>query len=199
VLEDAGGPNALSAHQHDLIDRAITASDNAAAAELFAGIERRHGGLAGASDAVASVLREAGDETTQVSTQGRDGFSTYGQTEWSLPLQHRFMAALIGGCLATTASTDFLLNLMRNVTSDRWGLGSVGVPALWKGGWGPGLDGRYLLRQMGAVTVGGKEVVVTIAVRPDNGEFATGQAISSQLAQRVAKQAAQVAQSAPGC
>ncbi len=71
VLEDAGGPSKLSPHQRELITRAITLSDNEAAAELFAGLERTHGGLTGASQAVAEMLRAAGDNTTQVSTVGR--------------------------------------------------------------------------------------------------------------------------------
>lgn len=199
VLDDAGRPSALTTTQRDLISRAITASDNAAAAELFSGLERRHDGLAGASAAVTEVLRRAGDNTTVVSTQGRDGFSTYGQTEWSLPLQHQFISDLVAGCVTTAASTDYLLNLMRQVTSDRWGLGSAGVPALWKGGWGPGPDGRYLLRQMGAMTVGGGQVIVTLAVRPDDGEFATGQAVASQVAQFLFQHAARFAGPSAGC
>ena len=38
--------------------------------------------------------RGYGVTSTIVSTQGRDGFSTYGQTEWSLAAQQRFMAGL---------------------------------------------------------------------------------------------------------
>ena len=98
-------------------------------------------------------MREAGDTETTVSTHGRDAFSTYGQTEWSLREQHRFMAALAGGCIASPASRRFVLGLMSQVTSDTWGLGSAGVEALWKGGWGPGVDGRYLVRQMGEIRV----------------------------------------------
>jgi hypothetical protein len=199
VLDDAGGPSELSAGQRDLISRAITASDNEAAAELFSGLERKHGGLSGASTAVTEVLRSAGDATTVVSTQGRDGFSTYGQTEWSLPLQHQFIADLVVGCITSPASTDYLLGLMRSVTSDQWGLGSAGVPALWKGGWGPGTDGRYLLRQMGAMTLGGKQVIVTLAVRPDDGQYASGQTVASEVAQFLAQRAPRYAGSSGGC
>jgi hypothetical protein len=199
VLDDAGGPSGLTATQRDLISRAITASDNEAAAELFSGLERKHGGLSGASAAVTEVLRRAGDDTTTVSTVGRDGFSTYGQTEWSLPLQHQFVSELVAGCITSAASTDYVLGLMRSVTSDTWGLGSAGVPALWKGGWGPGTDGRYLLRQMGAMTVGGHQVIVTLAVRPDDGQFVTGQEVASQVAQFLAQHAARYAGPAGGC
>lgn len=199
VLDDAGGPNGLSATQRDLISRAITASDNEAAAELFSGLERKHGGLSGASAAVTNVLRRAGDDTTVVSTVGRAGFSTYGQTEWSLPLQHQFVSHLVAGCITSATSTDYVLGLMRSVTSDTWGLGSAGVPALWKGGWGPGTDGRYLLRQMGVITVNGKQVIVTLAVRPDDGQFGTGQTIASRVAQYLAQRAGQFADTSSGC
>lgn len=69
VLEEAGGPSGLSATQADEMRRALTLSDNEAAAALFADLERTHGGIAGASAAVGEVLREAGDSTTQISTQ----------------------------------------------------------------------------------------------------------------------------------
>ncbi len=199
VLEEAGGPNRISSAQDDLINRAITLSDNDAAAALFDSLERTHGGLAGASSAVQEELRKAGDETTVVSTQGRESFSTYGQTDWSLAEQERFMAALAGGCISSAATRDYLLNEMSRVTSDPWGFGSAGVPARWKGGWGPGTDGRYLLRQMGTMTLSGHQVVVSIAVLPDNGDFGTGQEDASQVAQWVAERAGPLVGSSTGC
>ncbi len=105
------------------ISQAITLSDNDAAAALFADLEAEHGGLAGASDAVGQMLREAGDGETVISTQGRDGFTTYGQTEWSLAAQNRYMAALAGGCISDSASRDFLLGQMAEVTAEPWGSG----------------------------------------------------------------------------
>ena len=199
VLEDAGGPSKLSPHQRELITRAITLSDNEAAAELFAGLERTHGGLTGASQAVAEMLRAAGDNTTQVSTVGRGSFSTYGQTEWSLPEQHRFMAALAGGCIGSEVSRRYLMGLMGQVTSDTWGLGSAGVPALWKGGWGPGINGHYLLRQMGVIMVNGSRAVITIAVRPLDGQFISGESIASRVAQWVARRAPRLVSPPTGC
>ncbi len=185
VLSDAGGPDQLTEEQLSLIERALTASDNEAAAELFAGLSSDHGGPVGASRAVTEVLRWGGDTQTEVSTQGRDGFSPYGQTQWSLQEQARFMAALAGGCIGSEDSRDYLLETMGRVTSDAWGLGSAGVPARWKSGWGPDPAGRYLLRQMGVIEVQGQPVVVTLAVAPDDGSFESGQAIASQLAQRL--------------
>lgn len=188
LLKEVGGPEGLTAAQRSQIEAAITLSDNVAAAELFAELERRHGGIAGATAAVTEVLRAGGDTSTAVSTRGRDGFSTYGQTQWPLASQALFMAGLANGCVGDQASTELILDLMGRVTSDRWGLGSLGLPARWKGGWGPGVDGRYLLRQMGVVETGGDQLVIAIAARPTDGQFVSGQTLATQLAQRLIEQ-----------
>ena len=184
VLADAGGPDALTSRQRELAERAITVSDNEAAAELFEGLEGAHGGLGGASAAVTAVLREAGDDTTSVSTVGRGSFSTYGQTDWPLALQYRFVAALAAGCIGSAASRDYVLGLMGHA-ADSWGFGALGLPASWKGGWGPGVDGRYLARQMGVVSVEGRQVVAAIGAIPSDGQFSSAEAIVTQAAQWV--------------
>ena len=86
--------------QRSEIQRALTASDNSAAESLFASL----GSPTAAAAAVTEVLRSAGDQTTQVSSVGRDSFSPYGQTDWTLEAQHRFMAALAGGCVGEPSS-----------------------------------------------------------------------------------------------
>ena len=182
VLADAGGPGGISPTQRSNINAAITLSDNDAAAALFSDLKASHGGLGGASTAVGEMLRPAGEEQTVVSTQGRESFTTYGQTNWSLEEQNKYMAALAGGCISDSASRNYLLHEMSQVTSDTWGLGSAGVPAKWKGGWGPGPDGRYLVRQMGTMDIGGKEAVVTIAAISDDGSFESGQAMATSIA-----------------
>jgi hypothetical protein len=199
VLEDAGGPSGLSSAQAEEMRSALTLSDNEAAAALFSGLESSHGGLAGASAAVGEVLREGGDGSTQISTQGRGEFSTYGQTDWSLANQQRFMSSLAAGCVGDSASSDYVLDLMGEVSSDTWGLGSAGLPARWKGGWGPGIDGGYLVRQMGIIYVGDKEAVVTLAALPTDGQFATGESIATTVAQWLAKQAPRYATVPAGC
>lgn len=196
VLDDAGGPAGLDPGQLELMESAITISDNEAAAQLFSRLERGHGGLAGASAAVTGILRNAGDQTTAVSTVGRDSFSTYGQTEWSLPLQHRFMSAVAAGCVGTAASRRYLLELMGRA-SDGWGFGALALPARWKGGWGPGIDGRYLARQVGEVVVDGKPIVATLAAVPDDGQFASAQAMVTEAAQWVVARAGSVGPPAP--
>jgi hypothetical protein len=199
VLRDVGGPSGLSAAQADEMRRALTLSDNGAAAALFADLEHVHGGLAGASGAVGEVLREAGDGTTEISTRGRDGFSTYGQTDWSLANQELFMSGLAAHCIGSSASDEYVLDLMGEVSSDTWGLGSAGLPARWKGGWGPGTDGRYLVRQMGILYVGDREAVVTLAAIPNDGSFESAETMATMVAQWLAKQAPRYAEIPAGC
>jgi len=199
VLEDAGGPSGLSSAQAEQVRSALILSDNEAAAALFGDLEGKHGGLGGASAAVGEVLREGGDESTQISTQGRGEFSTYGQTEWSLANQQQFMSSLAAGCVVSAESSDYVLDLMGEVSSDTWGLGSAGLPARWKGGWGPGVDGGYLVRQMGVLYVGDKAAVVTLAALPADGQFATGESMATTVAQWLAEQAARYARTPSDC
>jgi hypothetical protein len=184
VLDDAGGPGGLRANQRAQIAAALTASDNAAAMELWNGLAATHGGVEGAAAAVTEVLRAAGDDETAVSTQGRAGFSQYGQTEWSLRAQHIFLSALAGGCLADAETADYLFELMGNVVAgQRWGLGTARGQPLFKGGWGPGMDGRYLVRQMGVLNFasGRGGIVVTVAALPNDGAFESGSQLLSNL------------------
>jgi hypothetical protein len=199
LLQDVGGPSGLSTAQEEEMRRSLTLSDNEAAAALFADLERTHGGIGGASEAVGEVLREADDVTTQIATQGRDGFSSYGQTEWSLINQQEFMSHLAAGCIGSPASRQYVLDLMGEVSSDTWGLGSAGLQARWKGGWGPGVDGAYLARQMGILYVGNREAVVTLAAIPSDGQFETAEAMATSLAQWLAQQAQRVAAPPSGC
>jgi hypothetical protein len=199
VLQEAGGPSGLSSGQEEEIRAALTASDNAAALSLFGDLEERYGGAAGAAAAVDEVLVEAGDTTTHVSSVGRNGFTPFGQTEWALDLQELFMSRLVAGCVGSPASRELVLGLMGEVSSDTWGLGSAGVPARWKGGWGPGADGRYLARQMGTLSVEGGEAVVALAAMPDDGSFETAQSMATAVAQWAAGQAPAYAGSPGGC
>jgi len=200
VLQEAGGPSGLSSTQADEMRRALTLSDNEAALSLFADLEASHGGPAGAAAAVDEVLAEAGDTTTHVSSVGRDGFTPFGQTEWSLELQELFMSQLAASCIGSPASSDYVLGLMGEVSSDTWGLGSAGLPARWKGGWGPGTDGRYLVRQMGVLELGSdQEAVVALAALPDDGSFETGQSMATSVAQWAAGRAVRFAGPTKAC
>ena len=79
--------------------------------------------------------------------------------------------------------TNYLLDQMSMTGGeDTFGIGAVGVPAKWKGGWGPGTDGKYLVRQMGVMTVDGKDMVVSLAAIADNGTFESAQAMATEMA-----------------
>ena len=199
VIDEAGGVDGLTSEQSAEITAAITQSDNAAAAALFDDLVAAHGSVEAASESVTELLRRAGDAETVVSTEGRDGYSSYGQTEWSLRAQQIFIGALLNGCIGEKSGREFILTQMSQVSSDTWGLGSAGVPALWKGGWGPGTDGKYLVRQMGQITVDGDEYAVTVAAIPDDGSFESGQAAATQVAQWLAEHAPEAGGEAGAC
>lgn len=159
-----------------LMQRSITASDNAAAEQLWAYL----GEPETAAVRVQAVLRSAGDSETRVqSQQVRPGFSAFGQTTWSLASQAGFVAAL--PCIKYSGQ---VLQLMGDVEADqRWGMGAVGLPAQFKGGWGPGSSGGYLVRQMGIVTLAdGSRIALAIASEPADGRFETGTANLTALA-----------------
>jgi hypothetical protein len=159
------------AHTSDLA-QAITASDNAAALRLWSVL----GGGDAAAHAADAQLRAAGDAATQIESRALRGsaYTPFGQTVWSLADQTRFTAGM-----ACSDAGVAVLDLMGDtVAGQRWGLGSAGVPAQLKGGWGPGsqpgVGGGYLDRQMGVLTVRGRRLAVAIATAPSDGSHATG-------------------------
>ena len=112
---------------------AITLSDNSAADSLWKAL----GDGQTAAQAADAQLRAAGDTSTMIeSRQLLPGFSSFGQTQWSLRNQAIFTA----GMACTTAGTEVLALMGRVDTSQRWGLGAADVAAEFKGGWGPGVD-----------------------------------------------------------
>jgi len=178
----------------DLARRAITESDNAAAAELFVQIETGKGGLAAASSYVGRELTVAGDSKTVVSTTTFDSqFSTYGQTQWSLSGGTQFYRELALNCLPPRRATTRVLELMAEITSSqRWGIGAIAwshVTSLrFKGGWGPDQDGRYVVRQFGIIESAGRHgLVVGLIARPNNGLFQTGIEVLDELAAAVSQ------------
>lgn len=163
----AGGAEAQAAN----LTRALTASDNAAALRLWATL----GGGQAAASAAEEQLRDAGDTHTSIAyrTPG-GGYTPFGQTNWALTDQARFTAGL--ACSPQGAQVLGLMNQV--VDSQRWGLGSAGVPSQFKGGWGPGSQpgpsGGYLDRQMGVVVIHGKPLAVAVATLPSDGSHQTG-------------------------
>ncbi|MEV6427426.1 hypothetical protein [Nocardia sp. NPDC051463] len=153
---------------------AITASDNAAADTLWQSL----GSGQEAAKAVEAVLREGGDTRTTVpATRTRSEHSAFGQAEWTLADQVRFVSRL--PCLSQTGS---VITLMEQITpNQRWGLGAF-TGAEFKGGWGPDLSGAYLVRQLGLVPTSDGQIAVAIAAQPDSGSFSEGTAVLDKVA-----------------
>jgi hypothetical protein len=59
---------------------------------------------------------------------------------------------------------------------------------MFKGGWGPETDGKYVVRQFAIVRArGGRGVAIGVIARPADGSFETGAAMLTDLARAVAK------------
>ena len=159
---------------------ALTVSDNAAAESLWATL----GSGTAAAAKVDAVLAAHGDSITQTqAVRVRPPYTPFGQTEWALVDQARFAQGI-----ACSAQSRTVVSIMGQVTSSqRWGLGSL-PSANFKGGWGPNSTGRYLVRQFGIVTIGGKRVAVAMAVEPRDGSFGSGTSALSSIARWLGSQ-----------
>lgn len=204
VMRDEG--EALDPEEEAWATSALTASDNEAAAALFGRLEDKYGGLAGASQAVEAVLRDAGDATTTVATAPPPpgAVSTYGQTEWSLLDSVQFYGRLFDGCLLSPAGTEYVEGLMESVIPEqRWGLGEGGFPNGWrvgmKGGWGPEPSGAYLVRQSGFVRDGDRGIVVAMMAMDDSGSYPAGADDLTQMAQWLARELQGLGPATSGC
>ena len=63
---------------------------------------------------------------------------------------------------------------MEQVEPDQsWGIGGISGTQ-FKGGWGPSLAGKYLVRQMGILSSPNGKTAVAIAAEPASGSFADG-------------------------
>jgi len=152
------------------IGAAIRHSDNAAAAALW---DQLGGGTTAAAQ-VDAVLRALGSSATATQAQQvHPPYTPYGQTVWALADQARFAAGLACASGAGTAEASVLATMGEIVADQRWGLGRLDG-ARFKGGWGPAIDGRYLVRQFGVLTVGQHWYAVALASRPASGTFAGG-------------------------
>jgi hypothetical protein len=152
---------------------AITQSDNDAAESIWASL----GDPATAAQKVEAVLAEAGAPTTVESRKVRPEFTAFGQTEWPLGDQATFLSSA-----ACDPASQPIMDLMGQIEPDqRWGLGQI-PGAKFKGGWGPSLDGNYLVRQFGVVPVNDGLAVVAVAVEPNSGAFDDGTEALTQIA-----------------
>ncbi|QZH66432.1 hypothetical protein [Mycolicibacterium farcinogenes] len=183
-------PLAIAAARHDpantapLIERAITASDNAAADELWASL----GDPAAAATAVHQVLADGTNPDVYVQAeQIRPPYSPYGQTIWP-----QIDAARFAWTLPCIPDAGPVLTQMRNITPDQqWGLAALDNTAS-KGGWGPGPDGNYLARQIGLYQTETGPLGVAIATTPDDGTFATATSILNNLANWITQNTAEL-------
>jgi hypothetical protein len=189
-----GEGRALSAIDKEDATLAVEESDNVAINAIFARLEQSAHGLVPASEAIEQTLRDSGDRLTTVNTiPNDDGFSTFGQTEWSLTASALFYKALANGCLLDSPQTSDVLRLMSHIVGyERFGAGKAGYPRgdplAFKGGWGPEPDGSYLVRQTAIVGAGGHGYVVSMLARPNGlgtASFASGEQMLTRVARWV--------------
>ncbi|TWS21213.1 hypothetical protein FK529_00945 [Tsukamurella asaccharolytica] len=162
---------------------AITRSDNDAAEAIWSSL----GPPEQAAGAVQQVLRTGGDaETVVQSRKVRPEYSAFGQTRWN-----DGPAATFAASLPCSRSGREAAELMREVDANqRWGAyglrgaQSVGV----KGGWGPGTDGAYVVRQLAVVRAKHGFTGLMLSVRPADGAFASGTSALTRLAATVSAQ-----------
>jgi hypothetical protein len=157
-----------------LMQRAITASDNAAADQMWAML----GDPETAAGAVDTVLREGGDTAVAVqSEQVYPPYSPYGQTLWA-----QDQAAVFAFGLPCIAGAAPVLQQMRSLGGNQqWGLAPFADVAA-KGGWGPeASDGGYLVRQLALVTNSSGTFGASLAAKPADGSFETGKAVLDTL------------------
>ncbi|MGE2724434.1 hypothetical protein [Mycolicibacterium pulveris] len=157
----------------DAMRAAITRSDNGAAESIWASL----GDPATAASKVQEVLAEVGDPTIVESRKVRPEFTAFGQTEWSLNNQARFLAAAV-----CDPRNEPIVSLMGQIEPDQsWGLGTI-PGAQFKGGWGPSVEGDYLVRQLGVVPTQGGATAVAVAVAPTSGSFSDGTEALTRIA-----------------
>lgn len=159
-----------------LIEAAITRSDNDAAAVLWASL----GPPEEAARAVDEVLDAYGSSGTRTEPADvRPGFSSFGQTRWDLASQARFASAL--ACVPEPSAAGRVRAAMGRVIPDqRWGIGTLDEAHL-KGGWGPDAAGAYVLRQLGDGQVDGKRYALALTAASATGGHAHAAADATAL------------------
>lgn len=158
----------------DAMRAAIVQSDNAAAESIWQSL----GDPVTAAAKVQEVLAETGDPTVVESQKIRPEFTAFGQTQWSLEHQAMFLAAA-----ACDLRDEPVLSLMGEIAADQsWGFGAISGTR-FKGGWGPSVEGAYLVRQMGIVPTASGATVVAVAAEPSSGAFGDGTQALTRIAE----------------
>lgn len=161
----------------DDVDSAITVSDNDAALRLWETLGDTDEDSARYLD---SVLRQAGDPTQTVADRDLPAYEGFGDDRWTLDNQVIFADRL--ACL--TGSEQVLDAMGRIADEHRRGVGQLpGV--LFKGGWGSGDDGTYLLREFGLAGAEGARVPFATAVDTPDGSDETARDAMADLAGRL--------------
>lgn len=177
-------PLAISALEHGtpggdaLVERAVTASDNEAGMALWRALGPPEE-AARSVDEVLAAYRSAGTRTQSEVT--RQGFSPFGQTVWTVQDQARFASRL--ACAPSSSGAGAVRQAMgRVIAGHRWGLAPL-EGAHVKGGWGPGADGGYVVRQFGDALVEGRRYALAVSARAEDGGYANGTSDLSELVQ----------------
>lgn len=158
------------------IDTAITVSDNDSAFLLFASL----GGDGKSVEAVEGLLGRYGNAPDMAALGLHGGSVPYGWTPWLLSDQAAFATQL--PCIE---AAEYTYDRMGEVVEwQRYGLGQL-PEARFKGGWGPGTDDLYTVRQFGTVPVEEGLIGVAIVAHPRDGELATGEAMLDDLATEI--------------
>jgi hypothetical protein len=144
---------------------AITESDNAAAEAIWAGL----GDPITAAHKVEAVLRDSGDPTSVEYRKLRPEFTAFGQTDWALADQAKFVASAV----CDTRDVPIFALMGKVVPDQSWGIGTI-PDSRFKGGWGPSTTGNYLVRQIGTLSAPTGTVAVAMAVAPASGSFTDG-------------------------
>ena len=182
--------DALMPEHLDLATRAITESDNSAVLELFLLLEGLAGGSSQAGLVIERLFSLSGDDRSRVvlAPPPPGAVTPFGQTGWSAGESARFFAALAAQRLLSAADTRYLLDLMeRIIPEQRWGLGRLGRPVAFKGGWGPEDDGSCLVRQSGVLLEGGQAISLVVQPPPGEASFQQGVRMIDQAAAWIAE------------
>ena len=168
----------------ELIDAAITISDNPATVTLFAGI----GDKVTAAEKVETLLRENDSDADILSVMKKYEGARVGNSTWTLTRQASFATHL--PCMNDASTTYDAMAEIVEWQSD--GLGNI-VGAHFKGGWSQEFEGphSYTYRQFGTIPVasGPEEGVVGVAIvaYPDDGSHFTAALMLDSLAAGIAE------------
>ncbi|MFT4127840.1 MAG: hypothetical protein QM662_16625 [Gordonia sp. (in: high G+C Gram-positive bacteria)] len=174
ALRSATAQHNLGSDIDDLVERAITHSDNSAALALRTAL----GTPGQARQAITRVFRAAGDRTTQP-IRISDPDETFGLTPWALRDAATFMSHF--PCLPDSGR---IVDLMGEVDGvQQWGLKILDLDTAVKGGWGPDPDGGEDVRQFGVITFAdGTRTAVAMSTYSSGQTMDTGTALLDKVA-----------------